>query len=93
MCPKPAGVELLRLGGGHDWVKLNADQLGFYRVNYPPQMWAALAAAASRGGGDQGLGPIDMAGLVEDSFALAEAGEIGIGTHLELLRCARAARS
>lgn len=83
-----AGGELLKLTGSDDWVKLNAGQLGFYRVTYPPQIWAALARAAARSdrADSQGLGPIDVAGLVEDSFALAEAGELSIHTHLELLR-------
>lgn len=84
MIPTPSlpGVELLKLGKKHDWVKLNADQLGFYRVNYPKRLWAALARGAAR----QELDSIDVAGLVEDSFALAEAGELSIKTHLELLR-------
>jgi len=36
----------MRLRSEGDWVKVNADQLGFYRVNYPPPLWARLAAAA-----------------------------------------------
>lgn len=77
-----SGVELLKLGKKHDWVKLNADQLGFYRVNYPKRLWATLARGTAR----RELDSVDVAGLVEDSFALAEAGELSIKTHLELLR-------
>jgi len=36
----------VRLRSAGDWVKVNADQLGFYRVNYPLPLWARLAAAA-----------------------------------------------
>ena len=72
-------------------MKLNADQLGFFRVTYPAPVWAALARAAARSHRthSQGLGPVDVAGLVEDSFALAEAGELSIRTYLELLRCSQ----
>ena len=57
-------------------------------MTYPRPIWAALAHAAARTdrADGQGLGPIDVAGLVEDSFALAEAGELDIRIHLELLR-------
>ena len=48
-----AGQELLQLTGDSDWVKLNADQLGFFRVAYPPQLWAALTRA---GADARGLG-------------------------------------
>ncbi len=34
-----------------DWVKLNAEQYGMYRVNYPVSMWANLAAAAANATG------------------------------------------
>ena len=36
----------MRLRSAGEWVKVNADQLGFYRVNYPPLLWERLAAAA-----------------------------------------------
>lgn len=38
---------LLTLPSNTSWVKLNAQQYGFYRVQYaPPGMWQELAAAA-----------------------------------------------
>ena len=31
------------------WVKLNAEQVGFFRINYPPQMWTALEEGVAAG--------------------------------------------
>ena len=76
------------------WVKLNAQQYSFVRVQYSEPMWAALAAAArqtssSSGGGGGGeaavLSGVDLAGLLEDSYSLAEAGELGITPFLSLV--------
>ena len=41
---------VVELEGASDWVKLNAGQYGFYRVNYTQPMWAALATAAAASG-------------------------------------------
>lgn len=64
------------------WVKANAGQYGFFRVQYDEALWARLVAAAPT------LPPTDLAGLLEDSWALAEAGELGIDTFLNLVGCA-----
>uniref|UniRef100_A0A1D2A2H1 Alpha-aminoacylpeptide hydrolase n=1 Tax=Auxenochlorella protothecoides TaxID=3075 RepID=A0A1D2A2H1_AUXPR len=61
------------------WVKANAGQYGFFRVQYDEALWARLVAAAPT------LPPTDLAGLLEDSWALAEAGELGIDTFLNLV--------
>jgi len=29
----------------HTWIKLNKDQIGYYRVNYPEDMWQSLTEA------------------------------------------------
>lgn len=31
--------------GTHKWLKLNYDQVGYYRINYSPEMWLALTEA------------------------------------------------
>lgn len=31
--------------GPHRWIKLNRDQIGYYRVNYPKDMWQTLTDA------------------------------------------------
>lgn len=41
---------VVELGSEQEWVKLNAGQYGFYRVNYTQPMWASLAAAAAASG-------------------------------------------
>ena len=61
------------------WVKVNARQYGYYRVNYSPELWAAAAAAAAQRDEVTGfpvMRGVDYAGLIEDSFALVEAGVI-----------------
>lgn len=72
-----------------DWVKLNAEQYGMYRVNYPVSMWANLAAAAANATGVDGATAIsanDLAGLLSDAWALSETGVQSIAVYLELLR-------
>ena len=74
---------------GTDWVKLNAGQYGFYRVNYTEPMWAQLATAAgvSTGGGTV-LGSEDLAGLLDDAYQLSRGGQLSITVYLDLIRFA-----
>lgn len=62
------------------WVKVNARQYGYYRVNYVPELWDALALAAVQrdDNGFPVMKGVDVAGLLEDSYTLAEAGVIDI---------------
>ena len=72
-------------------MKLNAGQLGVFRVAYAPELWARLAAAAAapaRPGGAPALAPADLAGLLDDAWALAEAGAAPIAAFLNLTRSA-----
>ncbi|KAI3429433.1 hypothetical protein D9Q98_005527 [Chlorella vulgaris] len=74
--------------GAASWVKLNAQQYGFYRVQYEPlDLWAALADAATAKGAGGGmlLSGSDLAGLIDDSYSLAEAGAGPITPFLNLL--------
>lgn len=52
-----------------EFYKVNADQSGFYRTNYPPARLVKLAASASK------LSSEDKIGLIGDAMALAIAGE------------------
>jgi puromycin-sensitive aminopeptidase len=63
-----------------DWVKVNAGQSGFYRVNYPAEEWARLRAAVVAGE----LGPRDRLGLQNDAYALMRAGHLPATTFLEV---------
>jgi len=52
-----------------EFYKINTDQTGFYRTNYPPQRLAKLASSTSK------LSSEDKIGLIGDAMALAIAGE------------------
>lgn len=74
-----------------EWVKANAGQTGAFRVAYAPELWARLAVAAGVSpkpgqAGAPGLPPADMAGLLDDAWALAEAGAAPISAFLNLTR-------
>lgn len=75
---------ITKLRGKGDWVKVNAGQYGLFRVQYDRDLWRRLVAAVASGSGESGggaqpqaptLSEVDVAGLVEDSWALAEAGD------------------
>lgn len=73
------------------WVKVNAQQVGYYRVNYAPELWAAIIDGMSEKDGVTSapvLRSVDVAGLLDDAFALSEGGiaDVGISTWLDLLR-------
>lgn len=52
-----------------EFYKINADQNGFYRTNYPPQRLTKLAAARDK------LSVEDRVGLIGDASALAISGD------------------
>lgn len=69
-----------RLPPDRDWVKVNAGQSGFFRVNYPAEEWERLRRAVAAGE----LGPEDRMGLQNDAHALMRAGYLPATTLLEL---------
>ena len=83
------GGMTINTASGTEWVKLNAGQYGFYRVNYTESMWAQLATAAgvSNGGGTV-LGSEDVAGLLDDAYQLSRGGQLSITVYLDLIRSA-----
>ncbi|KAM8706835.1 hypothetical protein ACLKA7_011004 [Drosophila subpalustris] len=64
------------------WVKLNKDQVGYYRVNYAKEQWTALSSAlkSSR----ETFSTADRAHLLNDANALAEAAQLDYAIALEL---------
>lgn len=64
-----------------DWIKLNPGTIGFYRTRYPPEMLERLVPAIR----DQSLPPLDRLGLLDDLFALVQAGHTGTVEVLKLL--------
>lgn len=65
-----------------DWIKLNGQQYGDYRVQYPDELWYRLMQAAKAGPAN--MSATDYAGLLDDSYAFATGGDEPITTFLEL---------
>ena len=63
-----------------EWIKLNLDQTGFYRVNYEPSDILNFKNAIQKGT----LPPRDRLGLQGDAFALCKAGYTSPKTFLNL---------
>ncbi len=62
------------------WVKVNAGQTGFYRVNYDADQWKRLGEAV----GSMELPATDRLGLQNDAYALMRAGTLSPATFLSL---------
>ncbi|XP_065354225.1 glutamyl aminopeptidase-like isoform X3 [Calliphora vicina] len=65
-----------------DWIKFNKNQVGYYRVNYPTDMWQSLTKALFESRGDFSVA--DRAHLINDVFVLADAGQVDYSIALEL---------
>lgn len=59
--------------------KLNSDQTGFYRTNYPPKRLVKLGEAQDR------LSNEDKIGLVGDAYALSQSGHGTTASFLALI--------
>ncbi len=69
-------------------MKLNAEQYGFYRVQYPDELWHRLTVVAARVVDDIPMLPeVEFAGLLDDAWALNDAGGLPIHIFLNLTRC------
>ena len=77
---KEAAVSLPAAGPANDWYKVNADQTGFYRVNYTNEDWQRLAPAIR----SLELPATDRLGIQNDAYALSRAGLLPITQFLEL---------
>ncbi len=62
------------------WVKVNAGQTGFYRVNYDEEQWGRLGEAVA----STSLPATDRLGLQNDAYALMRAGALSPATFLAL---------
>ena len=68
-------------------MKLNAGQYGFYRVQYPDELWHRLTLVAARVVDEVPMLPeVEFAGLLDDAWALNEAGGLPIHIFLNLTR-------
>ncbi|CAH0398786.1 unnamed protein product [Chilo suppressalis] len=63
------------------WVKLNPGTVGYYRTRYPPSMLEKLVTAVR----DGSLPPLDRLGLLDDCFALVQAGHTPTAESLKLM--------
>ncbi|MEW6440418.1 MAG: M1 family metallopeptidase [bacterium] len=71
------GVEL----GPGDWIKINDRQAGFYRVDYPEELWQQLRPVVQ----SRTLSAADRLGLQSDALALARAGLCPTTAFLDLV--------
>ena len=74
----------IRLTGdpARGWVKVNPDQVGFYRANYGGDGWERLRPAIE----GMKVSAIDRLGLQNDAFALARAAYLPVTQFLSLAR-------
>ncbi|XP_052890593.1 aminopeptidase A-like [Anopheles moucheti] len=69
---------------GSNWIKLNYRQIGYYRVNYPVEMWEQFGEALLKDVNTFTIG--DRTGLLNDAFALADATLLPYNNALDLTR-------
>ncbi|KAL3279074.1 hypothetical protein HHI36_016588 [Cryptolaemus montrouzieri] len=62
------------------WFKFNYDQAGYYRVNYPEDLWKELGANMLE------LPISDRTHLLEEAFSIASSGELSFKIPLELTK-------
>jgi glutamyl aminopeptidase len=72
----------INLGEAVEWIKINKDQKGYYRVNYEPEMWEAISAALKSN--PSKFSVLDRAHLLNDVFSLAQAREVPYETALQM---------
>ncbi|CAH2039560.1 unnamed protein product, partial [Iphiclides podalirius] len=65
----------------NSWIKLNPGTVGYYRTRYPPLMLEQLVTAIQ----DGSLPPLDRLGLLDDCFALVQAGHTQTAESLKLI--------
>ncbi len=70
MDQRNADVEVDKDAASQGWVKANAGQTGFYRVNYSAEDWTRLQGAVE----SLELPAIDRLGLQNDAYAMVRAG-------------------
>ncbi|XP_044269903.1 puromycin-sensitive aminopeptidase [Tribolium madens] len=67
--------------GPNDWIKVNPGTVGFYRTQYAPDLLAKFIPAIK----DRSLPPLDRLGLLDDLFAMVQAGHTNTVEVLTLL--------
>lgn len=65
-----------------EWIKVNKDQKGYYRVNYELEMWQSLSNALKEN--HTILSVLDRTHLLNDVFSLAQSGDVSYETALTM---------
>ncbi|XP_012221595.1 endoplasmic reticulum aminopeptidase 1-like isoform X2 [Linepithema humile] len=65
-----------------EYIKCNVNQTGFYRVNYPNEMWVSIIKTLKSN--HTKFSSADRANLVDDVFSLCDAGELDASIPLDL---------
>lgn len=78
---KETTIDLANVGP-NDWVKINPGTVGFYRTQYPGDMLAKFIPAIQ----DKSLPPLDRLGLLDDLFAMVQAGHTSTVEVLKLMQ-------
>lgn len=76
------GITLNTNLGGNDFLKINPDHIGFYRVNYEAEVWDMIAGNLSSN--HTGFSSEDRTSFIDDAFALARAQLLDYKTALNL---------
>ncbi|KAJ8675168.1 hypothetical protein QAD02_010954 [Eretmocerus hayati] len=79
---KDASNVTIKLDEPVDWIKFNSDQVGYYRVNYEKDEWEAIINVLRWS--HKRLSSQDRTHIVEDAFSLADAGELGFDTAMNI---------
>ncbi|CAH0407055.1 unnamed protein product [Chilo suppressalis] len=80
--PDTAENVVVTVGEAESWIKINNKQIGYYRVNYPLEMWQKLIEQLKAK--SEQLTISDRSHLLDDAFALAEARVIPYDVALSL---------
>ncbi|XP_026835049.1 glutamyl aminopeptidase isoform X1 [Drosophila erecta] len=73
----------ITLPGEASWIKINTNQVGFYRVNYDSNQWSELISALKNS--RETFSTADRAHLLNDANTLAAAGQLSYSVALDLI--------
>lgn len=65
-----------------EWIKVNVNQTGFYRVTYSEEMWTSIISVLHNN--HTIFSPADRSNLIDDAFTLCRAGILNATIPLEL---------
>ncbi|XP_055851692.1 glutamyl aminopeptidase-like isoform X2 [Episyrphus balteatus] len=75
---------IINLPSATDWIKINKDQVGYYRVNYPQEIWEQINKALFNTPAAFSIS--DRAHLLNDAFTLADSTQLSYKTALDLTK-------